>query len=134
MRTDGVQCREFAGTGPVVLKVVPVTGAAFAGHHGPIIVRLSFPIPSRLYWYQVGMLQESKTSSIWTLVLQQTKQFLWSRKLESCIDRHCKLHIVPTINIDIVMCYLTPSQLFISSTHIVPTGSTAGAGYLAIRS
>ena len=87
MRTDGVQCREFAGTGPVVLKVVPVTGAAFAGHHGPIIVRLSFPIPSRLYWYQVGMLQESKTSSIWTLVLQQTKQFLRSRKLESCIER-----------------------------------------------
>ena len=31
--------REFAGTGPGVLKVVPVTtGAAFAGHHGPIIV------------------------------------------------------------------------------------------------
>ena len=29
--TDGVHCRESAGTGPVVLKVVPVTGAAFAG-------------------------------------------------------------------------------------------------------
>ena len=31
MRTDGVHCRESAGTGPVVLKVVPVTGAAFSG-------------------------------------------------------------------------------------------------------
>ena len=31
LRTDGVHCRESAGTGPVVLKVVPVTGAAFAG-------------------------------------------------------------------------------------------------------
>ena len=28
-RTDGVHCRESAGTGPVVLKVVPVTGAVF---------------------------------------------------------------------------------------------------------
>ena len=28
LRTDGVYCRQSAGTGPVVLKVVPVTGAA----------------------------------------------------------------------------------------------------------
>ena len=28
LRTDGVQCRKSAGTGPVVLKVVLVTGAA----------------------------------------------------------------------------------------------------------
>ena len=32
-----------ADTGPVNLKVVPVTGAALAGHHGPIHMRLSFP-------------------------------------------------------------------------------------------
>ena len=31
LRTDGVHCRESAGTGPVNLKVVPVTGAALAG-------------------------------------------------------------------------------------------------------
>ena len=31
LRTDGIQCREFAGTQPVVLKVVPVTGATFSG-------------------------------------------------------------------------------------------------------
>ena len=29
LRTDGVHCRESAGTGPVVLQVVRVTGAAF---------------------------------------------------------------------------------------------------------
>ena len=29
LRTDGVHCRESAGTGPVALKVVRVTGAAF---------------------------------------------------------------------------------------------------------
>ena len=30
LHTDGVPCRESAGTGPVVLKVVPVTGAVFS--------------------------------------------------------------------------------------------------------
>ena len=28
LRTDGVHCREFAGKGPVILKIVPVMGAA----------------------------------------------------------------------------------------------------------
>ena len=28
LRTDGVHCQESAGTGPVVLKVIPVTEAA----------------------------------------------------------------------------------------------------------
>ena len=45
-RTDGVHCRESAGTGPVNLKIVPETGAASAGHHRPITVRLSFPTPT----------------------------------------------------------------------------------------
>ena len=45
LRADGVHCRESVGTGPVVLKVVRVTGAAFASHHGPnVVVLLSFPI------------------------------------------------------------------------------------------
>ena len=30
MRTDVVHCRESVGTGPAVLKVVPVTDAAFS--------------------------------------------------------------------------------------------------------
>ena len=38
-------CRESAGTRPVVLKVVPVTGAALAGHHGAIIAHLSYTTP-----------------------------------------------------------------------------------------
>ena len=45
LRTDGVYCRESAGTGPVNLKVVPATGAALAGHHRQIHMRLSFPHP-----------------------------------------------------------------------------------------
>ena len=43
LRTDGVHCRESTGTGPVVLKAVPVMGAAFAGHHGSSNVRLYLP-------------------------------------------------------------------------------------------
>ena len=31
MRTDGINCRESAGTEPVVLELVPMTGAAFSG-------------------------------------------------------------------------------------------------------
>ena len=45
LHTDGVHCRESAGTGSVNLKVVPVTGAALAGHRGPTNMRLSFPHP-----------------------------------------------------------------------------------------
>ena len=56
LRTDGVHCRESAGTGPVVLKVVQVTGAAFADHRGPIIVRLFFLHPL-LAWHEAGMLK-----------------------------------------------------------------------------
>ena len=33
MRAVGVHCRESTGTGPVALKVIPVTRATFAGHH-----------------------------------------------------------------------------------------------------
>ena len=49
-RTDGVHCRESADTGPVNLKVVPVAGAALAGHHEPINMRLSFPHPLSMKW------------------------------------------------------------------------------------
>ena len=46
LRTDGVHCRESAGTGPVNVKVVPDGGgAALAGQHGQINMRLSFPQP-----------------------------------------------------------------------------------------
>ena len=48
LRTDGVHCLESAGTGPVVLKVVPVAGAALAGHHGPIFCA---PLFSHTYYY-----------------------------------------------------------------------------------
>ena len=54
LRTDGVHCREFAGTGPVNLKVVPETGATLAGHHGPINMRLSFPHPLSILSGHVG--------------------------------------------------------------------------------
>ena len=49
LRTDGVQCQESAGSVPVDVKVVPVAGATFAGHHGLFFMRLSFPTPPCFY-------------------------------------------------------------------------------------
>ena len=48
LRIDGVHCQESSGTGPVVvLKVVPVTGAAFSSTPmDHFFVRLSFPTPT----------------------------------------------------------------------------------------
>ena len=47
MRTGGVHCREYADTEPVVLKVVPVTGAAFSGiTMDQLMCALSFPKPT----------------------------------------------------------------------------------------
>ena len=57
LRTDGVHCRESAGTGPVnLIKVVPNECCLGRSHHGPINMRLYFP-NLLLYWYEVGMLK-----------------------------------------------------------------------------
>ena len=45
LRTGGVYCQKFAGTGPVNLKVVSNESASVAGHHRPLNVRLSFLHP-----------------------------------------------------------------------------------------
>ena len=58
LRTDGVHCQESARTGPVALKVVRITGAAFlVHHHGPITTVLLFLycfffclLSSNLFW------------------------------------------------------------------------------------
>ena len=44
LRTDGVHCRESAGTGLDILKVVPEAGAALQVTMDQL-VRLSFPTP-----------------------------------------------------------------------------------------
>ena len=43
LRTDGANRRESAGTGQVVLKVVPVTCAALSGSSMHQLMRVSFP-------------------------------------------------------------------------------------------
>ena len=54
LRTYGVHCQAFAGTGPVVLKVVPLTGAPFASPW----TNYCAPLFSHThYWYEVGMLK-----------------------------------------------------------------------------
>ena len=56
MLTDDVHRRDCAGTGPVILKAVPVTSdATFADYPGPIDVHLVFPHTH--YWHEVGMLK-----------------------------------------------------------------------------
>ena len=57
LRTDGVHCRESVGTGPVVLKVVRVTGAAFAP---PWTNHYCAPLFSHThYWYKVSIMFNS---------------------------------------------------------------------------
>ena len=57
LRTDGVHSRKSTGTGPLNLKVVPVTGAAFT------VITMDQLICASLshshYWYEVGMHVES---------------------------------------------------------------------------
>ena len=55
LRTDGVHCREFAGTGPVNLKVVPNGYRLGRSPHGPIKICAS--LSHTHYWYEVGMLK-----------------------------------------------------------------------------
>ena len=52
-RTDGFYCRESAGTWPVVLKIVPVTGAAFTispwtNQYAPLFSHSHY-----WYWYSL---------------------------------------------------------------------------------
>ena len=60
MQTDGAHCRDFAGTGPVVLKIVRVTGAVFSGititMDRPINAPLSFLNATILYYYRYEVL------------------------------------------------------------------------------
>ena len=58
LRTDRVHCRESAGTGPVVLKVVPVTGVAILQvTMDQQLMCASLFLHPLDYWYEVGMLK-----------------------------------------------------------------------------
>ena len=52
---DGIHCRESAGTGPVLIIVVPVTGAAFSGTVLPWTNQCAPPFSHVLYLYVVDM-------------------------------------------------------------------------------
>ena len=55
LRTNDVHCRESAGTGPVNLKVVPVTGAALS--QVPMDQLIYASLSHTHYWYEVDMLK-----------------------------------------------------------------------------
>ena len=59
LRIDGVPCRESAGTGPVVLKVVPVTGAAFSGITMGQLIMCNY-LSYIHSWYEVGMMCDTE--------------------------------------------------------------------------
>ena len=56
LRTDGVHCRESAGTGSVVIKVVPVTVTAILQVTMDQLMCAS--LPHTHYRYELGMLIE----------------------------------------------------------------------------
>ena len=64
--TDGVHCQESLGTGPVILKVVPVTGASFAlawsNWCAPLFSHTHY------YWYEVGMLKVSEAVCMYVCI------------------------------------------------------------------
>ena len=72
LRTDGVHCRESAGTGPVNLKVVPNEQCCLnlAGHHVDQLIDAS--LSHTHYWYEVGML---KIPVIYSARTEQKKLF-----------------------------------------------------------
>ena len=73
LRTDGVDCQTSAGKGPVVLKVVPVTGATFAGiTMDQLMFSSLFPHTLKHYWYVVDMCdEESIISNIGGILLRR---------------------------------------------------------------
>ena len=78
LRTDCVYYREFAGTGPVVLKVVRVTGAAFASPWTKYYCAPLFSQPH--YWYKVSTFKLWEVyESISTAVLLYYCTDWWTR-------------------------------------------------------
>ena len=68
MRTDGVHCREYTGTGPVFPKAVPETGAAFSGF-------LTFSTPTvGMQYSTVGVCDIESIRGGWLPVEQGLRQ------------------------------------------------------------
>ena len=61
MRTDGVHCRESAGTGPVNLKVVPNECCLWQVTMDQLLICASLS-HTHYYWYEVGVLKVTITS------------------------------------------------------------------------
>ena len=66
LRTDGVHCRESAGTGPVNLKLVP-NGCCLG--RSPWMDQLIFASLSHTHcWYKVGILKVPALCMVWYVV------------------------------------------------------------------
>ena len=77
LRTDCVDCRVSVGTGPVVLKVVRVTGAAFSS---PWTKYFCTPLFSHIYyWYRVSMFKLSGVYQNISTAVVYCCTVLWNR-------------------------------------------------------
>ena len=79
LRTDGVHCRESVDTGPVVLKVVRVTGGAFSG------MTMDHFLCASLF----PRSQYSTLSNVDNSVKPVPKVWNFGRENVSCIRRKC---------------------------------------------
>ena len=62
LSTDGVHCRDSTGTGPVVLKVIPATGTAFASPWDQIMCGSLFPHSLMVSYLWIGTPGRALTS------------------------------------------------------------------------
>ena len=99
LRTDGVHCRESAGTGPVVLKVVPVTGAAILQVAMDQLMCASL-IPHPHYCYEVDILIEGRVSGRLFHFPRYKEAGEISHGLESPTPRPLFVHAVMQISLD----------------------------------
>ena len=93
LRTDGVHRRESADIGPVIFKVVPVTGdQPSLHHHRPINMRLSFPL-IRAFGITGGWKATVLKSEVWvdTVVMEGGRRFMAARRkkeIDAARHRH----------------------------------------------
>ena len=78
MRTDGVHCQESTCTGPVVLKVVPVTGAAYRGNP---IEHFFSPLPFSHLLFSIIIATSGHDYSLFTVHLVITQSRLGIKRV-----------------------------------------------------
>ena len=118
LRTDGVHCREFAGTGPVILNQGSSSNGCclFRFHHGPITnVRLSFP-------KSITTITCNATILYYTVVYYTVVYYsrvYWYAQYQVSGQVKCDTEIIEGIVTKIIHCALSGSSTVILSLSFV---------------